>query len=202
MDIQEDPIEQAAGPKNGYRKVAANYYEFYLSGAITAPEDYVEWFNIIRNATSNDVVKIYINSRGGDADTAIQFMRVLGETDAHVICSIEGSCMSAATMVFLCAQEFEITPHSLFMVHNYSGGIFGKGAEIYDQAVFERKWSMEFMQHIYKDFLTDNEITSLLDGKDMWMTSSEVMDRCQAMAKARAAELEADSDVDSEEDDE
>lgn len=202
MDIQEDPIEQAAGPKNGYRKVAANYYEFYLSGAITAPEDYVEWFNIIRNATSNDVVKIYINSRGGDADTAIQFMRVLGETDAHVICSIEGSCMSAATMVFLCAQEFEITPHSLFMVHNYSGGIFGKGAEIYDQAVFERKWSMEFMQHIYKDFLTDNEITSLLDGKDMWMTSGEVMDRCQAMAKARAAELEADSDADSEEDDE
>lgn len=194
MDIQEDPIEQATGPKNGYRKVAANYYEFYLSGAITAPEDYVEWFNIIRNATSNDVVKIYINSRGGDADTAIQFMRVLGETDAHVICSIEGSCMSAATMVFLCAQEFEITPHSLFMVHNYSGGIFGKGAEIYDQAVFERKWSMEFMQHIYKDFLTDSEISSLLDGKDMWMTSGEVMDRCQAMAKARAAEAADDED--------
>lgn len=196
MDIQEDPIEQAAGPKNGYRKVAANYYEFYLSGSITAPEDYVEWFNIIRNATSNDVVKIYINSRGGDADTAIQFMRVLGETDAHVICSIEGSCMSAATMVFLCAQEFEITPHSLFMVHNYSGGIFGKGAEIYDQAVFERKWSMEFMQHIYKDFLTNNEITSLLDGKDMWMTSSEVMGRCQAMAKARAAEAVDEDDQD------
>lgn len=199
MDIQEDPIEQATGPKNGYRKVAANYYEFYLSGAITAPEDYVEWFNIIRNATSNDVVKIYINSRGGDADTAIQFMRVLGETDAHVICSIEGSCMSAATMVFLCAQEFEITPHSLFMVHNYSGGIFGKGAEIYDQAVFERKWSMEFMQHIYKDFLTNSEISTLLDGKDMWMTSTEVMDRCQAMAKARGAEAEAvddDEDLD------
>ena len=194
MDIQEDPIEQATGPKNGYRKVAANYYEFYLSGAITAPEDYVEWFNIIRNATSNDVVKIYINSRGGDADTAIQFMRVLGETDAHVICSIEGSCMSAATMVFLCAQEFEITPHSLFMVHNYSGGIFGKGAEIYDQAVFERKWSMEFMQHIYKDFLTDSEISSLLDGKDMWMTSNEVMGRCQAMAKARAAEAADDEE--------
>ena len=196
MEIHEDPIEQAAGPKNGYRKVSGNYYEFYLSGAITAPEDYVEWFNIIRNATNNDVVKIYINSRGGDADTAIQFMRVLGETEAHVICSIEGSCMSAATMVFLCAQEFEITPHSLFMVHNYSGGIFGKGAEIYDQAVFERKWSAEFMGHIYKDFLTEPEINVLLDGKDMWMTSSEVMDRCQVMAKARAAEMQDDEEED------
>ena len=196
MDIHEDPVEQAAGPKNGYRKVSANYYEFYLSGAITAPEDYVEWFNIIRNAGPNDTVKIYINSRGGDADTAIQFMRVLGETDAHVICSIEGSCMSAATMVYLCAQEFEITPHSLFMVHNYSGGIFGKGAEIYDQAVFERKWSTEFMKHIYKDFLSESEIVGLLDNKDMWMTSSEVMERCQAMAKARAAEMQDDEDED------
>ncbi len=189
MDIDEDDVSQGSSIKNGYRKVAGNYYEFYLSGAITAPEDYVEWFNIIRNASGNDTVKIYINSRGGDADTAIQFMRVLGETDAHVICSIEGSCMSAATMVFLCGSEFEITPHSLFMVHNYSGGIFGKGAEIYDQAVFERKWSAEFLRHIYKDFLTEQEVQNLLDNKDMWMTSSEVLERCTKMAKARAAEM-------------
>ena len=195
MDIHEDHIDiQSTSMKNCYRNVAGNFYEFYLSGAITEPEDYVEWFNIIRSASSADTVKIYINSRGGDADTAIQFMRVLGETDAHVICSIEGSCMSAATMVFLCGMEFEITPHSLFMVHNYSGGIIGKGAEIYDQAVFERKWSTEFMKHIYKDFLSESEIVGLLDNKDMWMTSSEVMDRCQAMAKARAAEMQDDEE--------
>lgn len=191
MDIHEDDLDPVSSDKKAYRKIAGNYYEFYLSGAITAPDDYVEWFNVIRNATPNDTVKIYINSRGGDADTAIQFMRVLGETEAHVICSIEGSCMSAATMVFLCGMEFEITPHSLFMVHNYSGGIFGKGAEIYDQAVFERKWSTEFMKHIYKDFLTEAEINMLLDNKDMWMTSSEVMERCQKMAKARAMEMSA-----------
>jgi ATP-dependent protease ClpP protease subunit len=200
MNIDEDSIETVSATKHGYRKVAGNYYEFYLSGTITAPEDYVEWFNVIRNASSADTVKIYINSRGGDADTAIQFMRVLGETDAHVICSIEGSCMSAATMVFLCGLEFEITPHSLFMVHNYSSGIFGKGAEIYDQAVFERKWSTEFMKHIYKDFLNDKEIDLLLDGKDMWMTSSEVLERCTEMAKARAYEAKAQEEL--EEDDE
>lgn len=195
MEIQEETVEITASIKNGYRKVAGNYYEFYLSGGITAPEDYVDWFNVIRNASQADTIKIYINSRGGDADTAIQFMRVLAETDAHVITSIEGSCMSAATMVFICGQEFEITPHSLFMVHNYSGGIFGKGAEIYDQAVFERKWSTEFMKHIYKDFLTDKEIESLLDNKDMWMTSTEVMERCQRMIEVRNAEDEAVDDL-------
>lgn len=182
------------GSKKSYKKVVAQLYEFYLSGAITEPEDYVEWFDTIRNATENDTVKIYINSQGGVVDTAIQFMRVLSETEAHVICSIEGSCMSAATMVFLCASEFEITPFTLFMMHNYSGGIFGKGAEIYDQAVFERKWSTEFLHHIYKDFLTTEEINALLDNKDIWLSSSEVMERCQKLANVRSKAAEAASE--------
>lgn len=182
------------GNKKSYKKVVAQLYEFYLSGAITEPEDYVEWFDTIRNATENDTVKIYINSQGGVVDTAIQFMRVLSETEAHVICSIEGSCMSAATMVFLCASEFEITPFTLFMMHNYSGGIFGKGAEIYDQAVFERKWSTEFLHHIYKDFLTTEEINALLDNKDIWLSSSEVMERCQKLANVRSKAAEAASE--------
>lgn len=179
------------GNKKSYKKVAAQLYEFYLSGVITEPEDYVEWFDTIRNATENDTVKIYINSQGGVVDTAIQFMRVLSETEAHVICSVEGSCMSAATMVFLCAQEFEITPFSLFMMHNYSGGMFGKGAELYDQAVFERKWSTEYFRYIYKDFLEEAEITSLLDNKDIWLTSTEVMERCQKLANARSKAVKA-----------
>lgn len=182
------------GNKKPYKKVVAQLYEFYLSGAITEPEDYVEWFDTIRNATENDTVKVYINSHGGVVETAIQFMRVLTETDAHVICSIEGACMSAATMVFLCASEFEITPFTLFMMHNYSGGIFGKGAEIYDQAVFERKWSTEFLHHIYKDFLTTKEINALLDNKDIWLSSSEVMERCQKLANARSKAAEAASE--------
>lgn len=169
----------------GFRKTAAVVHEFYLSGYIDEPQEYIEWFDTIRNATANDTIKIYINSHGGAVDTAIQFMRVLSETDAVVVCSVEGSCMSAATMIFLCAQEFEITPHSLFMFHNYSGGIFGKGGEIFDQALFERDWSSRFLQHIYKDFLTDGEIKSLLDNKDIWLHSEDVLKRCQTLAKAR-----------------
>lgn len=181
-----------SGNKSVFKQPVANLYEFYLSGTITAPEDYVEWFNIIRNASSNDTVKIYINSTGGMTDTAIQFMRVLSDTAAHVVCSIEGSCMSAATMIFLCAQEFEITPFSLFMLHNYSGGIFGKGGELYDQAVFERRWSIEFLHYIYKDFLTTEEINSLLDNKDLWLNYEEVIERCKKLVKVRASSTESD----------
>jgi ATP-dependent protease ClpP protease subunit len=169
----------------GFRKCTSALYEFYLSGLITGPEDYIEWFNTIRSASDQDVVKIYINSSGGDLNTALQFMRVLSESPATVVCSVEGSCMSAATMIFLCADVFEVTPHSLFMFHNYSGGIFGKGGEIYDQAVFEREWSKQFLQYIYKDFLTSKEIDSLLENKDLWLHSEEVSNRVEALCEAR-----------------
>jgi len=193
MNKQEDTFILDTGLNRGFRKCTSALYEFYLSGQITGPEDYIEWFNTIRSATEEDVVKIYINSSGGDLNTAIQFMRVLSETQATVVCSVEGSCISAATMIFLCADIFEITPHSLFMFHNYSGGMFGKGGEIYDQAVFEREWSKQFLQYIYKNFLTNKEIDSLLENKDLWLHSDEVTKRVESLCEARRLERDADS---------
>lgn len=188
--LDSDDFMLDTGLSRGFRKSGSAIYEFYLSGIITGPEDYIEWFNTIRSAGPQDEVKIYINSSGGDLNCALQFMRVLSETQATVICSVEGSCMSAATMIFLCADVFEVTPHSLFMFHNYSGGIFGKGGEIYDQAVFEREWSKQFLQHIYKNFLTSKEIDSLLENKDLWLHSEEVSNRVEKLCKARTKEQE------------
>lgn len=106
------------------RKVTSSLYEFYLSGEITSPDNYVEWFNTIRHAQEDDTIKIYINSGGGDLFTGIQFLRVLSETEALVIVSVEGLCASAATLVFLAADVFEISPHSSFLFHNYSSGVW------------------------------------------------------------------------------
>lgn len=160
-----------------FTKTKGNLYEFYLSGEITEADCYVEWFDCIRNTTPNDTVKFYINSPGGDVYTAIQFLRVMGDCEADIIASVEGCCMSAATMIFLAADSFEVTPHSAFMFHDYSSGTFGKGGEQYDQIQFERTWSEQFLRAVYKDFLTPAEIQSMLHNKDIWLTSDEVLQR-------------------------
>ena len=180
--------------KNSFSKVVGNLYEFYLSGEIEEANEYVEWFDTIRNARATDTVKIYINSCGGDLYTALQFLRVLSETDAHVITSVEGACMSAATMIFLHGDEFEVTPHSLFMFHNYSAGVFGKGGEMFDQLQFERAWSENFLSEVYKDFLTPDEIQSMLHNKDIWMTSEQVMARIDLLLAKAAAQQELDEE--------
>ena len=174
---------------NNFTKPVAHVHEFYLSGPIQDAEEYIEWFDVIRNASATDTVRIYINSPGGDLFTTLQFLRVMSETQASVVCSVEGACMSAATMIFLHAHSQEVTPHSLFMFHNYSAGTFGKGGEMYDQLQFERTWSENFMTAVYEDFLTREEIQSMLNNKDIWMGSDEVVKRLEAMQTKREAEV-------------
>ena len=174
-------------PKN-----IATLYEYYISGVITGPEDYIHIFDQIRHAREDDDVKIYINSYGGDMSTAIQFMRVLSETAATVTCSVEGMCASAATLIFLNAHIFEVTPHSSFMIHTFSGGTYGKGVEQYAQVAHEKKWSEKLFKEVYEDFLSPKEIEEVLAGRDLWLEIEEVAERMNARIKARRelAELE------------
>jgi ATP-dependent protease ClpP protease subunit len=183
-----------------FHKQMVNIHEFYLSGEIESPENYISWFDTIRYASENDVIKININSVGGDVFTAVQFMRVLQETSANVVISIEGLCASAATMIMLCGESFEISDHAIFMIHNYSGGVVGKGGEMLDQLQHERKWSEKMFREVYKDFLTDAEINSVLDNKDIWMDGDEVIKRLKTRQE-KLDEIEKQKELEEEQKD-
>lgn len=175
-------------------RAAVNIHEFYLCGNIESADEYIEWFDTIRHSGPTDVIRLFINSYGGDLFTAIQFMRVLSETEATVIVSVEGACMSAATMIFLCADQFEVSEHTMFMFHNYSGGVIGKGGEMLDQLQHERVWSEKLLRDIYKDFLNEEEIKSMLNNKDLWMDGEEVIKRLE-VKKAKMDAEEAEDDI-------
>lgn len=196
MDLMKPPVAQG---NRIISKQCVNIHEFYLSGDIESSEDYIDWFDTIRSANENDILKFYINSSGGDLFTAIQFMRVLAETAANVVVSVEGACMSAATLIFLHGHQFEVSPHSMFMFHNYSSGVVGKGGEMYDRLSHEKDWSEKLLRDVYSDFLTEKEITSILDNKDIWMDGDEVIKRLKKKVKVmdrkyKKAEKEVDTD--------
>jgi ATP-dependent protease ClpP protease subunit len=199
MDLFGKSVKQ---DERFFSKQLVNVHEFYLCGEIESPEEYIQWFDTIRHANETDVVKIYINSPGGHVFTAIQFMRALKESSAKIVMSVEGECASAATMIFLCGDSFEVSEHSMFMFHNYSSGVFGKGGEMFDQLKHERKWSESLLRDIYASFLTEEEIVSILDNKDIWMTGDEVIARLQAKKLVLEANAEAESEEENEVQDE
>jgi len=160
-------------------------YEFYLDGTIDTANLYTEWFDDIRKASDVDTIIIHINSYGGDLDTTVQMMRALQETSATVVCSIEGACMSAATMIFLVADTYEVSPHSTFMIHNFSAGYAGKGGSIYSQAHYQKEWFAKLVKETYIGFLSEDEINSILDDKDIWLQMNEVVSRCKKLIESR-----------------
>jgi hypothetical protein len=81
----------------------------------------------------------------------------------------------------------------MFMFHNYSGGVFGKGGEMMDQLEFERSWSTNLLHDVYKDFLTEAEVNTILDNRDIWLTSDEVSERLQARSD-KTEEVKADAE--------
>lgn len=160
-------------------QIMTKVHHFYVSGEIEEPAKYIEWFNIIRSAGPNDILYIHLNSPGGDAFTAIQFMRVLSETEATVITSAEGFVASAATMLFLCGDQCEVSDHTVFMFHTFSSFSYGKSSEMFAQVTMEKSWGEKLVRQTYEGFMEDDELTSLLDGKDFWMESPEVIERLQ-----------------------
>ena len=81
------------------------------------------------------------------------------------------------------------------MFHNYSAGVFGKGGEMFDQLQHERKWSARLMNEIYKDFMTEQEIKSMLENKDIWMDGEEVVKRLEKRLIIRSQELSKSTDA-------
>ena len=133
-----------------YEKPVARILDFYISGDIKEAKEYTAWNQLMRNATENDAVIIHINSSGGDIFSAIQLMRTMAESPATVIASVEGMCMSAATLIFLCADVCEVSEHSHFMFHTYSSGNWGKGNEQIASALANDKWARHLFNQVYK----------------------------------------------------
>ena len=176
---KERELEVAPVVRGVFNRPTGQILDFYLNSTIGSPEEYAEWNQILRSSGEQDVVYLHINCYGGQALTAVQLMRAISESRATVVASVEGACMSAATFLFLMADVCEISDHSIFMFHNFSGGTIGKGNEMMAQVHHNDKWARNLMESIYKDFFTQDEIDSILEGKDYWLSPDEVTERLQ-----------------------
>lgn len=187
MSDNEKGLATFTGVEGVFARPTGNLFDFYLNGELEGPESYVEWNHIIRTAQETDVIYLHINCYGGDVMTAVQLMRALSESNAHVIASVEGACMSAATFIFLIADSFEISDHSMFMFHNYSGFSIGKGNEMKEQIMHEEKWAKNLLTKLYDGFLTKDEIKEICNGRDIWMSPDEVGSRLEKRNSLKTA---------------
>lgn len=155
----------------------------YLSEGINEPKDYINIIHTIKTASPHDTIYMYLNTPGGYLDTGVQLISAMRASQGHVVTVLEGTVASLGALLFLCGDEFIVHQHVLFMIHNHSGGQWGKGHEYLAKAEATAKWFENIARDVYRDFLSESEIKEMLDGKDFWLQTDDVKKRLERKVK-------------------
>lgn len=160
-------------------------FDVFLHDNIDAPANYNELIYILRYANKATTVNIHINNGGGMIDSAFAIRDAIKKSKATVIAHLSGTVASAATVISLSCDDIVASPYLSFMVHNYSAGLSGKGHEIKAYQNFLDKELERAFKDIYYGFFTEEEMDSIVDGKDFWINEVEVMERWEAFKSVR-----------------
>ena len=157
-----------------------NHTTAYLTNTIEEPSEYNELCFRLKSASPAEIFTLVINTPGGILDSALMLVDAIKTSKAKIIAQISGTVASAGTIITLACDEVEVAPHTAFMIHNYSGGLMGKGHELKAHQEFVDANLNNSFTDLYKGFLTPSEIKKVIDGKDYWMNRDEVLERLSA----------------------
>lgn len=149
----------------------------YILDGIDEPAIYNELCHLLRVAERGDTFTLHLNTPGGLIDSAFMIVDAIKASKAKVTAYLTGTVASAGTLITMACDAVVVADHTSFMIHNYSGGLGGKGHEMKARQEFvDRSLNNAFVA-FYTGFLTEQEMKDVIDGKDMWMGKDEVLTR-------------------------
>lgn len=159
-----------------------NVIEIDLGDSIGPLEYYKVVNNLLNNATEKDTVKLLLHNFGGSSTSMAYISNAIERTKAHVIAKIDGPTFSAGAFIACFADEVDLLPNSSLMFHlgsmTFSGTI---NAQTLDAMLdMQKRLVVRSMGECKKKGLvTDEDIKSVLDGKDVYVypsTKGKVID--------------------------
>ena len=170
-------------------------YDFDICD-IADPEDFQYLLEVLRNANNEDEVHLHINSGGGNFYTAVQICGAMMTCKAaRVMCHAEGIVASAATMIFLSATHWTVSPLSTFMFHTSSSVTAGKMPDTIKEIEAHKSHLNTVCNTLYKDFLTDEEIDLVINkNDDLWMAPDEVEKRLNIVVEKHKERVQSETE--------
>jgi len=165
-----------------------NTVHAYITDSIDVPSEYNKLCYILDSAKKSDKFTLHINTPGGMVDSALMLINSIKNSKATVKARLSGTVASAGTIISLSCDTLEVSPHTSFMIHNYSSGMQGKGHEMKAYQNFIDANLNKAFKAMYSGFLTDTEMDEVIEGKDLWINSDEVAERWQNVLEFRKGE--------------
>jgi len=174
-----------------YESHKSGTYNIYLFGQIESPSQFIGALEVMRNASENDEVVIHLQSCGGSLDATDTFLQGMQECEAPIFCKASGGCHSAASIILLAADSFQLSDNFSSLLHNGSTGSMGKFSDYRSETAFTSKWMEKVMRNAYEGFLNEVEIENLIKGVDIWLDSEEWVQRHNNRNEYIAMKLQA-----------
>ncbi len=167
-----------------YGKPVAYEFTYYLSDVVQDSHEYHELLQLLDNAAENDTVRLVINNFGGDSGTCVQIVNCIRECKGHVVGVLSGDAFSAAGVIFMACDSHEVGQHTVMMAHQGVGGMGGKFSEFPSRLAATLNQTKSLYHDVFLHFFSVGEIDAILDGKDIWLNTEEIIERLEKRAKA------------------
>jgi len=157
-------IETEEGPK---------IFNIFIYGGIEDAEQFIPAIEAMQVADENDLVMVHLSTPGGDIDATDTFLHAYDQCRARVVFNASGGVHSAGTLILMYADEVIFSEGFNALVHNGSVGHGGKYSEWRAASDHVRKHMEEMFWKTYRGFMSDEEISQMLEGKDFWFDVNE-----------------------------
>lgn len=158
-------------------KALTSEYDVMFDRDIDNSNEFHEEFYTMRQAGEGDLVNIHMDSMGGACSTISTFEHIKSKSSAHFHGILQGKAFSAGSAIFLLCDTQEVGALSEMMIHTSQQGMRGHSQEVEEWGKQTARGARIMMELVYKDFLTQDEIDRCLDGKVMWLDSTQIKER-------------------------
>ena len=122
-------------------------------------------------------VNIRLNSYGGSCNAAVRMFDDIRAYPGNVMITISGTAASAATVVAMAADRLEMTPGSLFMIHDPSTVAYGNERDM-DEAKAVLHACKESILNMYgtRIRVSREDVADMMSATS-WMDANEAFDK-------------------------
>ena len=169
-------------------------HEVFLDGEIEEPAKYRELISLLVNAGENDKIHLFINSNGGNLDSAGAIISGILTCQAEVTAFLMGACHSAASLIAMYCHAVHVFDTAYIMIHTASFGSSGNTPTVKAHTDFTVKQCEKLLKDAYEGFLSKEEIDKVLNGIELWFDADQIKERVKKRYKVFEVEAKKEDE--------
>lgn len=166
-------------------------HRVYITKPIGAPSSYIELYELLTNVQDHETIDFFFNTPGGRVDTVVQIAELMERCKATINGHLMGMVASGGTVLAMYVDNLAVSPHCYMMIHNFSGGAYGKGEDLVMSAANSAEWVKRLYRECYHVFLTEDEIENqILKNQDIYLSPEQILERWEKVLAYREEQEE------------